>query len=275
MNGSADLRLSPLDGVHRAAGARMVPFGGWDMPVSYPTGTIAEHMACRQGTTVFDVSHLGSLERSGPGAFDQLQAVLSNDLRRVRPGRAQYTHLLDEADAWVVDDIIVWWLGVDRFWILPNAANNAGVVEALPGCEDVAADRTLLALQGPTARSVLSSVSPEAAEVGRFGVATFLWRGEEAMVAGTGYTGEDGVEIALPNGLAEGLWEALVAGAPSRRDSVHATRCGWRPGSRCTATNWGPGSPPSMPAWAGWSAGKRRPSGAGTRSGPVARADRR
>ena len=211
MNGSADLRLSPLDGVHRAAGARMVPFGGWDMPVSYPTGTIAEHMACREGAALFDVSHLGSLELSGPGAFDQLQAALSNDLRRVRPGRAQYTHLLDEADAWVVDDIIVWWLGVDRFWILPNAANNAGVVEALPGCVDVAADRTLLALQGPTARSVLSSVSPEAAEVGRFGVATFLWRGEEAMVAGTGYTGEDGVEIALPNGLAEGLWEALVA----------------------------------------------------------------
>ena len=105
MNGSADLRLSPLDGVHRAAGARMVPFGGWDMPVSYPTGTIAEHMACRQGTTVFDVSHLGSLELSGPGVFDQLQAALSNDLRRVRPGRAQYTHLLEEADASVVDDI--------------------------------------------------------------------------------------------------------------------------------------------------------------------------
>ncbi|MDQ1421445.1 MAG: aminomethyltransferase, partial [Acidimicrobiaceae bacterium] len=88
----------------------MVPFGGWDMPLAYPAGTIAEHLACRQGAVAFDVSHLGTVRVSGPDAFDRLQATLTNDLAKIGPGRAQYTHLLDPADASVVDDIIVWWV---------------------------------------------------------------------------------------------------------------------------------------------------------------------
>nr|MBC8365324.1 glycine cleavage system aminomethyltransferase GcvT [Actinomycetota bacterium] len=207
----SDLRNSPLDAVHRSLGARMVPFGGWDMPVSYPAGTIAEHMACREGAALFDVSHLGTLEVSGPGAFDILQNALSNDLRRIGPGRAQYTHLLDEGDASVLDDIIVWWLADERFWVLPNAANSASVVAALPGCRNLGAERALLALQGPDSRAVLGQVSPEAAAVGRFRVAEVAWDGTILTVAGTGYTGEDGVEVAVPDEAAAALWEAVTA----------------------------------------------------------------
>ncbi len=130
------LHASPLDGVHRDLGARMVAFGGWDMPVSYPAGTLAEHAACRGAAALFDVSHLGSVEFRGSDAHDVIQAAFSNDLRRIAPGRAQYTHLLDEADGSVVDDIIVWWLAPDHFVVLPNASNSEAVVEALPDCGD-------------------------------------------------------------------------------------------------------------------------------------------
>ena len=103
----------------------MVPFGGWEMPVAYPAGTIAEHTACRNGAVVFDVSHLGTVRVEGPGALERLQSSLTNDLRKVGPGRAQYTHLLDPTDASVVDDIIVWWLDDDVFDVMPNASNTS------------------------------------------------------------------------------------------------------------------------------------------------------
>src|SRR5439155_15798077 len=110
------LRCSPLDARHVALGARLVPFGGWAMPLQY-TGVLEEHRACREHAVVFDVSHLGTVEFSGPGARDALQWLLTNDLRRIGPGRAQYTHLLDPDDAHVVDDIIVWWVAPDRFFV--------------------------------------------------------------------------------------------------------------------------------------------------------------
>ena len=115
------LHTSPLDGVHRALGARMVGFGGWEMPVSYPAGTLAEHATCRSSAALFDVSHLGSLDFRGPHVHDVIQAAFSNDLRRIAPGRAQYTHLLDDSDGSVVDDTIVWWLAPDHSVVLPNA----------------------------------------------------------------------------------------------------------------------------------------------------------
>jgi aminomethyltransferase len=116
----------------------LVEFGGWEMPLSYGEGTIAEHRACRRHAVVFDVSHLGTVRVSGTGAFDRLQGALSNDLRKVAPGRAQYTHLLDEEDASVVDDIIVWWLSDDVFDVMPNASNTDHVVAAIGG-EDTTA----------------------------------------------------------------------------------------------------------------------------------------
>src|SRR5437588_2468748 len=100
---------SPLDAEHRALGGRMVPFAGWDMPLRYGS-VLDEHRACRAGAVVFDVSHMGSLWVRGPGAVAALQGLFTNDLGRVGPGRAQYTHLLD-GDASVVDDLIVWWVG--------------------------------------------------------------------------------------------------------------------------------------------------------------------
>jgi aminomethyltransferase len=201
---------SPLDAVHRALGAKLVPFGGWDMPLQYPSGTLAEHRACRTAAAVFDVSHLGTVRVTGSHAFDRLQAMLTNDLGKVHPGRAQYTHLLDEHDASVLDDIIVWWVSTDRFDVMPNASNTSRVVEAIGGT-DVTAERAVLAVQGPQARHRLNAVAPVVAEVSRFDVAVVDVLGWKCTVAGTGYTGEDGVEIAVPAAGATAVWEAIVA----------------------------------------------------------------
>ncbi|HMD46196.1 MAG TPA: glycine cleavage system aminomethyltransferase GcvT [Acidimicrobiales bacterium] len=205
---SETVRRSPLHAEHVAAGAKLVPFGGWEMPVSYPTGTIAEHRACRTDAAVFDVSHLGTLRVAGPGAFDALQASLSNDLWRIGPGRAQYTHLLDD-DGSVADDIIVWWLAAETFDVMPNASNTSRVAAALGGT-DTTAGRAVLAVQGPRARARLATVAPEAARVARFAVEPFEWDGCAGTVAGTGYTGEDGVELAVPAAVAGSFWTAVV-----------------------------------------------------------------
>jgi aminomethyltransferase len=202
-------RHSPLDQAHRALGAKMVPFGGWEMPLSYPSGTLTEHRTCRNGAVAFDVSHLGTVRVTGPQAFDLLQRTLTNDLGKIRPGRAQYTHLLDETDASVVDDIIVWWVGYEEFHVMPNASNTERVLEAVGG-EDVTASRAVVAVQGPEARRWLADVAPDAVAVPRFGVARFQWRAVPCVVAGTGYTGEDGVEVAVPAEAAPAFWEAVL-----------------------------------------------------------------
>jgi aminomethyltransferase len=205
---------SPLDAVHRRLGAKMVPFGGWEMPLSYPIGTIAEHLACRREAVVFDVSHLGTVRLEGPGARERLQSTLTNDLGKIAPGRAQYTHLLDATDASVTDDIIVWWVDQDCFDVMPNASNTDRVLEALGG-RDVTDARAILAVQGRTARAQLATVSVEAASVGRFAVRLFDWHGAHCTAAGTGYTGEDGVEVSVPAEAAEAFWSAVMdAGIP-------------------------------------------------------------
>jgi aminomethyltransferase len=209
------LRLSPLDAEHRALDARMVEFGGWDMPIQY-RGVLEEHRACREGAVVFDVSHLGSLRAGGDDVISALQWAFTNDLGRIAPGKAQYTHLLDPDDAHVVDDIIVWWLDADELLVMPNASNTAPIVDALsaiPGTftvEDITASRAVLAVQGPAARARLAAVSPEAAAVPRFAVTRVRWGGVDCVVAGTGYTGEDGVEIHVPAAHAPALWRAVV-----------------------------------------------------------------
>lgn len=203
------LRTSPLDAAHRALGAKMVPFGGWDMPLAYGDGTIAEHRACRASAVAFDVSHLGTVRVTGPDALAQLQAALTNDLTKVGPGRAQYTHLLDEADASVLDDIIVWWVDDEVFDVMPNASNTERVVAAIGG-DDVTASRAIIAVQGPSARERLTAIAPEAAAVGRFRVGEATVAGVTCTVAGTGYTGEDGVELAVPAASAVAVWEAVL-----------------------------------------------------------------
>ncbi|HEY5700235.1 MAG TPA: glycine cleavage system aminomethyltransferase GcvT [Acidimicrobiales bacterium] len=201
-----NLRLSPLDAAHRALGAKMVPFGGWDMPLSYGDGTIAEHRACRSGAVAFDVSHLGTVRVTGPEAQGLLQANLTADLDKIEPGRTQYTHLLDADDASVLDDIIVWWLGEDRFDVMPNASNTAGVVAAIGGV-DVTPTRAIIAVQGPRARDRF----PAIADVGRRRVVEMDLDGVAVTVAGTGYTGEDGVEVAVAAEHAVAVWDSVLA----------------------------------------------------------------
>ncbi|NLA37310.1 MAG: glycine cleavage system aminomethyltransferase GcvT [Actinobacteria bacterium] len=211
-------KLSPLDSVHRELGAKMVPFGGWVMPLNYPTGTLAEHGACRQSAVVFDVSHLGTVRVSGPGAKAALQRALTNDLDKIGPGRCQYTHSLTE-DGSVADDIIVWWRSEDVFDVMPNASNTericAALEEAAAGQEitvaDVTAERAILAVQGPQARTMLEAVMPEAAGVGRFRILESSFDGTPIVVAGTGYTGEDGLEIAVPVERAAEVWRAVTS----------------------------------------------------------------
>lgn len=205
------MKRSPLDAAHRALGAKMVPFGGWDMPLNYPSGTLAEHRACRSSAVAFDVSHLGTVRLDSPDAHGRLQAALINDLDKVSPGRAQYTQLLDDADGSVLDDIIIWWRADQRFDVMPNASNTDRVLEAIGG-EDVTASRAVIAVQGPEARERLGKLSPVAAAVRRFRVEEDVdVAGVACVVAGTGYTGEDGVEIAVPADDAPTVWDAVLA----------------------------------------------------------------
>lgn len=208
-------RRSPLHDAHVDLGAKIVPFGGWDMPLNYAAGTLAEHMACRSGAVVFDVSHLGTLRVTGSGAFAALQAAFTNDLNRIEPGRAQYTHLLDPVDGSVLDDIIVWWVSADRFDVMPNASNTDRVADALRGVDvemaDVTSSRAVLAVQGPEARARLDAIAPSVAGVGRFRVGAATIADTDVLVAGTGYTGEDGVEIAVPAEAARRVWDAVLA----------------------------------------------------------------
>ncbi len=190
------------------------------MPIAYPSGTVAEHVACRSDAVIFDVSHLGTVRVSGPDALATLQRAFTNDLEKIEPGRAQYTHLLDPETASVTDDIIVWWVSQQEFDVMPNASNTDGVRDALSSVADQGADlrivdtttsRAVLAIQGPAARAKLAEIAPDAAAVGRFRVIDFKFQGADCVAAGTGYTGEDGVECAVPVAIAEDFWNAVTA----------------------------------------------------------------
>ncbi len=251
--------ISPLDPVHRALGAKMVPFGGWEMPLSYPDGTLEEHRRCRTSAVVFDVSHLGTVRVAGPAAYDSLQRTLTNDLAKIEPGRAQYTHLLDETDASVLDDIIVWWVAPDVFDVMPNASNTdrvvAALLEAAQGAEitveDTTSTRAIIAVQGPEARAMLRAVLPVPVDVGRFRVASFEFDGETCLVAGTGYTGEDGVEFAVPVAVAERFWELVTSSGITPAGLGRATPFVSRQRCRCTARSSVRASPRSTRVWAG------------------------
>jgi aminomethyltransferase len=250
----------------------MVPFGGWTMPLAYPHGTISEHLACRHDAVAFDVSHLGTVRLTGPTAFDRIQSTLTNDLTKIGPGRAQYTHLLDAADASVVDDIIVWWIDDDTFDVMPNASNTDRVVAALGG-DDVTAGRAIIAVQGPRARERLAAVAPEAAAVPRFRVRRFDWRGTACVAAGTGYTGEDGVEVAVPAARAGEFWDAVLG------EGVPPAGLGARDTLRLEAAlplhghELGPGITP-LQAGLGWVVAWDKPGGFRGRDALVAERDR-
>jgi len=205
------LRRTPLYDRHVAAGGRMVPFAGWEMPVQY-TGVIPEHLGVRRDAGVFDVSHMGELEVEGPAAREFLQAVLSNDIARLAPGGAQYTLLTNEAGG-IVDDLIVYQLDICRYLLVVNAANRELDLAHLKEREvrgsdvrDVSDDHALLAVQGPRALERLGLAPAKA-----FTWAMGMLDGIEVLIGRTGYTGEEGVELACPPEDAASLWDAILA----------------------------------------------------------------
>lgn len=213
-----DLRRTPLYEEHLALSARMVPYSGWEMPVQY-SGIIDEHLAVRSSAGVFDVCHMTEFRVWGFGAFDFLQGLLTNDLHKIAElGAGQYTLMLDE-DGGIIDDLIVYHTGDLEYLIIANAGNHetdfAWITEHAPeGLEVVdESDRTsLIALQGPKALSVLGELAgPGWEPPSRFHVAEASLDTLPALVARTGYTGEDGVEIVTRASDGPALWRALLS----------------------------------------------------------------
>jgi aminomethyltransferase len=206
-----DLRHGPLEGIHRDLGAKLGPFAGWLMPIEY-AGTLSEHRAVRERAGLFDLSHLGKLDVVGARAFEALQGRLTNDLSRVRVGRSQYNHLLAE-DGGVLEDLFVYRLSEDRWFVVPNAANTGLVVAELreAGAELVDHDDwCFLGVQGPRAPAVVGRLWPDAVELAFRDCRTVRRAGREVVLARTGYTGERGYELFFPGELAAELWEALA-----------------------------------------------------------------
>lgn len=210
-------KRSPLDAVHRRLGAKMGPFAGWEMPIEY-AGTLSEHRAVREAVGIFDLTHLGKVEVSGPGARAALQHALSGDLDRLEgPGAAQYTLCLT-GDGTIVDDLIVYWTG-DGYLLVPNAANWPKVAEAVRASADEAGapaevvprpEVAVLAVQGPRAPDLVAGLFPaEVAALQYMHHAPVTWAGEPLRLARSGYTGERGYELLVPGDLAAKLWEEL------------------------------------------------------------------
>lgn len=216
----ADLRQSPLHDRHVALGAKFAEFGGWSMPVEYPGergGVLKEHAAVRETVGIFDVSHLGKALVAGPGAAAYVNATLTNDLRRIAPGQAQYTLCCDEETGGIVDDLIVYYRDDEHVLLVPNAANTAEVVRRLAAqapdgvtVTDHHRDYAVLAVQGPRCDEVLTAVGlPVGHDYMAFEEAEF--EGVGVVVCRTGYTGERGYELIAVNGVAGALWDRLVA----------------------------------------------------------------
>jgi aminomethyltransferase len=206
-----DLQTGPLHDRHVALGATLGAFGGWSMPISYPDGTVAEHTAVRADVGVFDVSHLGKLAITGPGAAAFVNRCFTADLDKIGPGQAQYT-LCCNAAGGVVDDIIVYLVGPDEVLAVPNAANAAQVAQLLrasapEGIEvvDRHTELAVLAVQGPRSTEVV----PAGADLEYM---AFVDSGG-IRVCRTGYTGEHGYELLVPWASAGEVWDGLVAAA--------------------------------------------------------------
>jgi aminomethyltransferase len=213
---TAALKRTPLYEQHLKAGAKLVPFAGWEMPVEYE-GVRAEHLAVRSACGVFDVSHMGEVETSGPDAEGLLQRLLSNDVSKLEVGGAQYSVLCRE-DGGILDDLFTYRLADDRYLTVTNAANHesdfAWFQEHVGDLDVQVADAidsyAMLAVQGPKARSIVTELA-EGELPSRMRTATRTVAGAEMLVCGTGYTGEDGVELLLPPERAAEAWEALLA----------------------------------------------------------------
>ena len=230
------LRRTPLHDRHAAAGARLVPFAGWEMPVQYG-GIREEHTAVRERAGVFDVSHMGEVETRGPDAERLLQRLLSNDVERMPERSAQYSVMCSD-DGGVLDDLFTYRLGPDRFLTVTNAANHErdrAWFERHARDHDVTvADRiddyAMLAVQGPEARGIVAGLA-DGELPSRFRTAELTVAGAAGvLVCGTGYTGEDGVELLIAPGDAVAVWDAVVAAGAEpaglgARDTLRLEAC--------------------------------------------------
>jgi aminomethyltransferase len=235
-SGTETLKRTPLHDRHAAAGARLVPFAGWEMPVQY-AGIREEHVAVRTKVGVFDVSHMGEIETRGPDAEAFLQRILSNDVSKIAEDGAQYS-VLTKPDGGVLDDLFTYRLGPDHFLTVTNASNHekdlAWFEQHAREFDDVTVhdaldDYAMLAVQGPDARELVQGLA-NGELPRRFRTARLEVAGVEVLVAGTGYTGEDGVELLVPPQGATAVWDALTeAGAApiglGARDTLRLEVC--------------------------------------------------
>jgi glycine cleavage system T protein (aminomethyltransferase) len=209
------LKRTPLYERHVELGAKIVPFAGWEMPVSYE-GILEEHAAVRTHAGMFDVSHMGEVEVEGPGALEFLQLALSNDVAAIELGGAQYSCLCNEGGG-VIDDLFAYRLGGDRYLLVTNSANHAEDLAWLGrwsrgydvAVRDVADRYAMLAVQGPHARSIVSATLGIELPP-RMRVAVVRVGGRPALACGTGYTGEDGVELLIDPEIAPAVWAELL-----------------------------------------------------------------
>jgi glycine cleavage system T protein (aminomethyltransferase) len=222
---AAALKRTPLYDLHLQAGARMVPFGGWEMPVQYPTGVLAEHHAVRQRAGLFDIGHMGQIAFEGPDALEFLQWVTTHDASRLAVGAAQYSLLCNYAGG-ILDDIIVYRLAETRYLMVVNAAGTDADLAWLEGqlarpgrgvnpdrvlAQRLSPQRTLLALQGPRATAVLRRLTPDpVADLANYHALEGTVDGVPAMLARTGYTGARGYEIAFDGAHAPRVWTAIL-----------------------------------------------------------------
>ena len=272
----AALRKTPLNAVHRALGAKMVDFGGWDMPVQY-SGIIDEHNAVRNSVGLFDVSHMGEIEIRGPEAAKLVDFVSTNNAAKLKHGQAHYSGLLYEHGGFV-DDILVHKVADDDFFLCVNASNQEKDFEhirsnnRLDAEVDFASDRySQLAIQGPNARATLQKLTPvDLAAIKYYWFTDGEVCGTPARIAHTGYTGEDGYEIYIPPAEAERIWnEIMKAGAEfGIKPAVwaRATRYVSNPRWRFTATRSTPPFPRSRPTSPGSSSSTSPNSWAAKRS---------
>jgi glycine cleavage system T protein (aminomethyltransferase) len=211
------LKRTPLYERHVEAGAKLVPFAGWEMPVQYD-GIKAEHLRVRSSCGVFDVSHMGEIETEGPQARELLQRLLTNDVSKIQVGGAQYSCLCRE-DGGVLDDLFTYRLADDRYLTVTNAANHerdlewfeAHAVEFETEVHDRIDSYAMLAVQGPEARGIVEKLA-DGELPPRFRTAELMVADVPVLVCGTGYTGEDGVEILIPPEGAATVWDALIGG---------------------------------------------------------------
>src|SRR5262245_48181313 len=214
-------RLTPLYAEHVALGGRLIDFSGWELPVQY-TGIVEEHRAVRGSAGLFDLSHMGEVWLDGPGAGDALARSLVSDPRTLEVGRAQYS-LICAPDGGVIDDLIVYRTAPERFLVVPNAANATTVAgelsERAAGFDarvDDASDRTaLIAVQGPRALELVAPlVDTPIGELRAYAASEGHVSGVSALIARTGYTGEDGFELFVAAEDAVAVWRSLLASAP-------------------------------------------------------------